>query len=220
MHLVKGLVIAHNHFGTGHGMSIGSETYGQADDGGEIERGVQDVLVYDLTIDADSRAIGHDATDADFNGIRIKSDISRGGYVGNISYRDICMRDMNNAILINTAYNPLFTGRSFPEYGEINFQNVRHVSCMHDTAPTVSVEGHSEVRRTGPVRFDNVIIDNIGPPGVVAEYADIEVGPGPVNFQPVGRDVDLVDNSEGSVEPHECVFPTLPAPKLPKGWLR
>jgi len=27
-HLVSELVVAHNHFGTGHGMSIGSETYG------------------------------------------------------------------------------------------------------------------------------------------------------------------------------------------------
>ncbi len=27
-HWVSGVLIAHNHFGTGHGMSIGSETYG------------------------------------------------------------------------------------------------------------------------------------------------------------------------------------------------
>src|SRR5690606_37821904 len=110
-HLVKDLIIAHNHFGTGHGMSIGSETYGtvrQPD--GAIERGVQNVLVYDLTIDAASRAVGHDATAADFNGIRIKTDVSRGGVVDNIEYRDICMRDMTNAILISTAYNPLFSG--------------------------------------------------------------------------------------------------------------
>lgn len=35
------LLIAHNHFGTGHGMSIGSET----------DRGVARINVFDLTID-------------------------------------------------------------------------------------------------------------------------------------------------------------------------
>jgi polygalacturonase len=220
-HLVKDLVIAHNHFGTGHGMSIGSETYGTvAGENGELERGVQNVLIYDLTIDADSRSVGHDGTDADFNGIRIKSDISRGGLVDNITYRDVCMRDMTNAILISTAYNPLFTGTDFPEFRSINFQNVRHVSCMSEGQPVVTLEGHSSTRRAGPITFDNVIIDNIGPHAVAAEYVDVELGPGDVNFMPSGREVSVKNNMAGGGAPSHCVFPKLPAPQLPPGWLR
>lgn len=220
-HLVKDLVIAHNHFGTGHGMSIGSETYGSVfTPEGTLERGVQNVEVYDLTIDADSRSVGHDATDADFNGIRIKTDISRGGVVTNITYRDICMRDMTNAILLSTAYNPLFSGDYFPEFGRIRFENVRHVSCMNTTASVVAFEGHSDVRKTGPVELDNVVIDNIGPPAHSSEYVDFVLGPGEVNFEPEGPGVSVTDNRTGTSKPRECVFPTLPAPALPEGWLR
>lgn len=220
-HLVKDLIIAHNHFGTGHGMSIGSETYGtvRAPDG-SIQRGVQDVLVYDLTIDADSRGVGHDATAVDFNGIRIKSDVSRGGLVDNIVYRDICMRDMTNAILISTAYNPLFSGSEFPEFGRVRFENVRHVSCMNLTQPVVTIEGHSNLRKAGPIELDNVVIDNIGPQAVDMEFADLQIGPGGVNFDVEGEGVTVTDESTGDAEPHECVFPTLPAPELPEGYLR
>src|SRR3984885_14105993 len=56
------ITVAHNHFYSGHGMSIGSETSG----------GVSAVRVSDLSIDG-----------AD-NGIRVKSDRSRGGLVNDI----------------------------------------------------------------------------------------------------------------------------------------
>ena len=56
---VSNMSVLHNHFYSGHGMSIGSGTYG----------GVDHLLVDDLTIDG-----------AD-NGLRIKSDPSRGGLV-------------------------------------------------------------------------------------------------------------------------------------------
>jgi polygalacturonase len=219
-HSVKDLIIAHNHFGTGHGLSIGSETYGQnINDQGTIDRGILNVLAYDITIDADSRSVGHDATDADFNGIRIKSDISRGGLVGDIQYRDICMRDQNNPLLISTAYNPLFAGELYPEFATVTLQNIRHVTCMNTKPLVVNIEGHSRVRRAGPITLDNVVIDNIGPLNVYAEYADITLGPGGANFVPKGVDVNLTDNSTGESTPKKCVFPRLPAPELPDGWL-
>ena len=75
-HWVENLTIAHMHFGTGHGMSIGSETYGSYTCAGGVLRtgACRTSTIYDLTIDADSRAVGHEAHAADFNGIRIKSD--------------------------------------------------------------------------------------------------------------------------------------------------
>ncbi len=91
------VTVAHDHFYSGHGMSIGSETNG----------GVSQIEVNDLTIDG-----------AD-NGLRIKSDVSRGGLVQDVVYRDVCMRQVKNPILIipfcSTASGnkiPLFQGIS------------------------------------------------------------------------------------------------------------
>ena len=58
---------------------------------------------------------------------------------------------------------------------------------MNTKALVVNIEGHSRVRRAGPITMDNVVIDNIGPRNVYAEYADITLGPGGANFRPDGR---------------------------------
>jgi len=221
-HWVENLIIAHNHFGTGHGMSIGSETYGSyTDKSGVVHRGVQNVTVYDLTIDADSRRVGVDAHASDFNGIRVKSDSSRGGLVDNITYRDVCMRDMVNAILVSTAYNPLFAGTSYPDFRRLTFQNVRHVTCMALQQPVVTLEGFNSTLPAGPVTLDNVVIDNISQPAVAAEFANITLGPGDVNFRPEGLGVTLTDtiDTSSTSTPRACSFPKLPAPEPPPGWL-
>jgi polygalacturonase len=220
-HWVSDLIIAHNHFGTGHGMSIGSETYGTyIDPAGVKHRGVENVLVYDLTIDADSRPVGEDSSSADSNGIRVKSDPSRGGVVTNITFRDVCMRDQANAILVSTAYNPLFPGTMIPEFGSLNFENIRHVSCMELKLPVVTLEGFSARARAGPIKLDNVVIDNIGPPAVAAEFVDIRLGPGRTNFVPTGPGVVVANEMTENGPAKECTFPKLPVPKLPAGWLR
>ena len=221
-HWVSDLVIAHNHFGTGHGMSIGSETYGvYVSPDKVVHRGVENVTVYDLTIDADSRAVGFGTSPADSNGLRVKSDASRGGVVDNITFRDICMRDVANAILVSTAYNPLFAGTMYPDFRALNFQNIRYVSCMSTVQPVVTIEGFNAGLRAGPITLDNVMIDNISADqGVAAEFADIRLGPGQVNFRPSGAGVTVTNSIIGSSTPRECVFPTLPRPEPPAGWLR
>ena len=87
---VSHLTIAHNHFEAGHGMSIGSETNG----------GVSDVNVYDLSIDGTGTGLKGGSS----NGIRIKSDPSRGGLVKNVTYSDVCVRQLANPILITPHY--------------------------------------------------------------------------------------------------------------------
>jgi polygalacturonase len=221
-HWVANLVIAHNHFGTGHGMSIGSETFGgHVTPDGVAHRGIENVDVYDITIDADSRPVGYEALSADFNGIRVKSDESRGGLVNNITYTDICMRDMTNAILVSTAYNPLFAGTLFPEFKALTFRNIHHVTCKGLDRPVVTMEGFNATMPLGPVTMDNVVIDNMGKMDVAAEFADIRLGPGDVNFTPSGFGVSVTDTrTPGSSTPRRCVFPTLPTPDVPPGWLR
>jgi polygalacturonase len=204
--------VAHNHFGTGHGMSIGSETYG----------GVSGLTVCDLTIDADSRPVGQGASPGDFNGIRVKSDTSRGGTVDNIVFRNVCMRDVTNAVLIDTAYNPLFSGTMIPKFKSLTFQNIHSEFCMSKTIPVVTLNGFSALYPAGPIGLDNVIVDNIGPNAVEAEYSNIVIGPGPVNFSSfiAGPDVTVGPSSTppDNAAPTNCVFPTLPAPQPPPGW--
>ena len=67
---VTDMTVSHNHFYWGHGMSIGSETDG----------GVSRIRVFDLSLD------GPD------NGIRIKSNGSRGGLTHDVVYDDVCIR--------------------------------------------------------------------------------------------------------------------------------
>ncbi|HEY5282072.1 MAG TPA: glycosyl hydrolase family 28 protein [Polyangia bacterium] len=225
-HWVSNLVIAHNHFGTGHGMSIGSETYGSYKSPDGVQHlGVENVDIYDLTIDADSRPVGADAQAADFNGIRVKSDESRGGVVNNIQYHDICMRDMNNAILVSTAYNPLFAGTYIPKFGSLSFQNIHHVTCMALNPTVITLNGFNAVYPAGPLSLDNVIVDNMGPADVAAEFASIVLGPGnfgpdeQTQYRPSGQDVTVLDKRDGVTPPRQCVFPKLPAPEPPPGWL-
>jgi polygalacturonase len=220
-HWVEDLVIAHNNFGTGHGMSIGSETYGVfTSPNGTVHRGVQNVRVKDLTIDADSRLVGHEAHGADFNGIRVKSDTSRGGLVADISYTDVCLRDMVNAILVSTAYNPLFAGDYVPEFKALTFRNVRHSTCKALAQPIVTLEGFNVTMPAGPITLDNVILDSFGDHAAAAEFADIVLGPGDVSFMPSGMGVNVTNNIvPGSVPPRQCTFPKLRGtPQPPPGW--
>ena len=219
-HWVSNLTIAHNHFGTGHGMSIGSETYGsyQSPDG-VLHKGVTNIDIWDLTVDADSRPVGIDAHPGDFNGIRVKSDESRGGVVDNIVYRDVCMRDMVNGLLVSTAYNPLFAGQSYPDFRNLEFHDVRSVTCGALQPAVVTLEGYNQTLRP-TITLDNVVFDNINPKiGVASEFAQFKLGPGDVNFDVQGHGVDVVSNTQtGTSTPKECHFPTLPAPQPPPGW--
>jgi len=95
--------IVNNQFGSGHGMSIGSE----------INRGVSDVLVDGLTLTGTT------------NGLRIKSDRSRGGQVRAVRYQNICMQDVDNPVVIDTHYDPHASGTMIPDYWDITFDNVR-----------------------------------------------------------------------------------------------
>jgi polygalacturonase len=218
-HWVSDLVIAHNHFGTGHGMSIGSETYGvYTSPDGVQHRGVERINVYDLTVDADSRPVGAGASAADANGIRVKSDSSRGGLVDDVSFSHVCLRDMANAILVSTAYNPLFAGTLYPDFRRLAFRDVRHVSCMGTSQPVVTLEGFSAARRAGPITLDNVLVENGGPAAVEAEFADIALGPRPVSFHPSGLDVTVTDGVTQAADPIPCAFPPLPVPAKPPGW--
>lgn len=130
----ENISILHNRFYSGHGMSIGSETNG----------GVRRVLVEDLSMDG--------AT----SGLRIKSDASRGGTVEQISYRNVCLRNVKTPIDIGTRYENRTEGTLIPLYTNISFDDVHSV-----TPGRVLVQGYDE-QRAVQVKLRNVSIAGKG----------------------------------------------------------
>jgi polygalacturonase len=159
------ITISHNHFYRGHGVSIGSETDG----------GAHAIRVFDLSIDG-----------AD-NGLRIKSNASRGGLVHDVEYRDVCIRNTKNVIEMDTHYtaSAQTTGNLIPEFRDIRLKGVRVVD-----AGTVILEGYDAAR---PLRmvWDDVVFDTPNAIKVRASHAAITKGPGPSNLAVSGENVTV-----------------------------
>jgi polygalacturonase len=179
--------ILHNHFYTGHGMSIGSGTNG----------GVDHMLVDDLTIDG-----------AD-NGIRIKSDRSRGGLVHDLVYHDVCIRDTKNPLVFTPLYTT-FGGDQLPIYRDIKLEDL-HIL----TAGSYTFLGLDAQHKLG-LTFDNIFADDLAHSTTLAKDADITIGVKRGNLEPAGEDVTVqqtLGSSPGT--PLACDARFVPFPDLP-----
>jgi polygalacturonase len=162
-----------NHFYSGHGMSIGSETYS----------GDSFLLVDGLTEDHTT------------SGIRIKSNVTRGGPVHDLTYRNICMRGVKNPIAISPYYtnqttegfeDPKYTGDRIPDYKAITIHNVI------DTTPgDVLIAGLNDDHRT-EVTLDGVRIEGITPQQVHGHFATVTLGPLGTNLNFSATDIKVV----------------------------
>jgi polygalacturonase len=183
------MTIAHNHFYSGHGMSIGSETDG----------GASAIRVLDLSIDG-----------AD-NGIRIKSNSTRGGLVHDIVYEDVCIRNTKIPIYMDTHYTATVSAAQgrVPIFQDITLRNVRIVSGGVDGR--LVLDGF-DTEHPLKMTFDNVILDTPTSIKTSASHATLILGPGPVNFRPEGEDVSVSGNPAiGS--PNSCVGKFVPFPR-------
>jgi polygalacturonase len=180
--------ITHNHFFTGHGMSIGSETNG----------GVDHMLVSDLTIDG-----------AD-NGIRIKSDRSRGGLVTDVLYQNVCMRNIAHPLVFSPSYTTRL-GKLLPEYRAITLRDV-----TIDGSGRYTFNGLDAQHRLA-LTLDNVFAFNQQRSHWQAEHAFVTRGPRLGNLVPSGSDVQM--NETPGATPGRALdcssrfpdFPALPA---------
>jgi polygalacturonase len=162
-----------NHFFSGHGMSIGSETYS----------GDSYLLVDGLTEDHTT------------SGIRIKSNVTRGGAVHDLTYLNICMRGVKNPIAISPYYtnqttegyeDPKYTGDRIPDYKAITIRNVI------DTTPgDVLIAGLNDEHRT-EVTLDGVHIDGITPQQVHGHFATVTLGPMGTNLDFSATDIKVI----------------------------
>jgi polygalacturonase len=170
------MTIAHNHFYSGHGMSVGSETDG----------GASAIRVTDLSIDG-----------AD-NGIRIKSNSSRGGLVQDILYDDVCIRNTKNPIYMDSNYSYYGESRNkLPMFTNIILRNVRISG-----AGKITLDGFDAAHRLG-MQLDNVSLDSPKDMKISGTHAALSLGPGPVNFRPTGEDVSVA-GEPGMGYPNAC----------------
>jgi polygalacturonase len=178
------MTISHNHFYSGHGMSIGSETNG----------GASAIRVTDLSMD------GGD------NAIRIKSNSSRGGLVHDVVYEDVCIRNVTNPILMDTHYTPLGSDTDkIPVFQDITLRNVRLL-----TGGRITLDGFDAAHKL-EMTFDNVFGDAPGELKVTGSHATLTTGPGPVNLLVSGEDL-TVTGTPGNGSPNSCQNKFVPFP--------
>jgi polygalacturonase len=181
------MTVSHNHFYWGHGMSIGSETNG----------GVSKIRVFDLSLD------GPD------NGIRIKSNGSRGGLTQDVVYDDVCIRNSPNPITLDTAYSAAGTleGNSPPSMKDITLHNVRISG-----GGKFSFNGYTHDYRIA-ARLDGVQITDDGKYSYEVKHADLTLGPGATNLQlPAGEDA-TIDGKPAEGTPESCAEKFVPFPE-------
>jgi polygalacturonase len=168
-----------NHFYSGHGMSIGSETYS----------GDSFLLVDGLTEDHTT------------SGIRIKSNVTRGGQVHDLTYQNICMRGVKVPIAISPYYtnqttegfeDPKYTGDRIPDYKAITIRNV-----ISGTPGDVLIAGLNDDHRT-EVTLDGVRIDGMTPQQVHGRFATVTLGPMGTNLKFDATEIRVVPAKGGS----------------------
>ena len=151
-----GMVVAHNHFYWGHGISVGSET----------NAGVTNIQVYDNSFTSSEE------------GLRIKSDYARGGEVSNIRYENICIRNSQNALLFTPYYSTKAVpkgGPLYPNFHDITLNNVRIIggSKVKLQGFQANSGGYSEPAHPLVMTLNNVVADDPADISVIASDANL-----------------------------------------------
>jgi polygalacturonase len=181
------MTVSHNHFYWGHGMSIGSETQG----------GVSRIRVFDLSLD------GPD------NGIRIKSNGSRGGVTEDVVYDDVCIRNSPNPITLDTAYSAAGTveGNSPPSMKDITLHDVRISG-----GGKITFNGYDATHRIAAA-LDDVQLADDAKYTYEVKHADLTLGPGAANLHlPRGED-STIKGTPADGTPASCSSMFLPFPE-------
>ena len=131
----KNITIRDSTFGTGHGLSIGSEMSG----------GVTDVLFYNLT------ATGTGA------GVRLKSERGRGGVVSNVTWQQLTLVNVGQVLQVTDNYDPGLpptNATATPRFENISIIDVRSVNAqtgwLLDGLPESTIKG---------LRLENVVVE-------------------------------------------------------------
>ena len=165
---VTHMTVRNTHFYNGHGFGIGSQTSG----------GISGILVDGLTIDGAQ------------NGLRIKSDRSRGGLVEDVRFSDVCMRGVENPIVLDPFYTT-FEGTKIPLYRDIVLHEVH--SLNGGPVTLAGLDGGHRLEAT----LEDVFVDGERPAEVTARHAVLNMRHG--NLDPSGEDVRVSGSERGGL---------------------
>ncbi|MGZ3304728.1 MAG: glycoside hydrolase family 28 protein [Asticcacaulis sp.] len=183
------VTIAHNFFYYGHGMSLGSET----------DSGDDHFLITDLVMD------GMDSPNG--NGLRIKSDASRGGKVRDIAFEHICMRNEAHPLVFDTHYSDK-TGTLYPDFQGISLTDFHYIGGGKHGGGVSTFRGFEEAGQKLPisisleaVRFDGPVPVINGGKGKVAPFAThFRIYPGATSFGALMKPSEADDVTVEAVE--------------------
>jgi polygalacturonase len=179
--------VIHNHFYTGHGMSIGSATTG----------GVTAIRVSDLTIDG-----------AD-NGIRIKSNVKLGGWVHDVEYSDVCIRNSRNPLTVDPFYDSSGhevdgTDSNHPP----RFSDIRLIDVLIQGGGNITLKGLDASHRSD-ISLHNAFLERPESFKIAAAHADIQLDGS--NIVASGDDVK-VSGTASKGTPNACTDKFVPFP--------
>ena len=205
------IYVAHNHLYYGHGVSIGSET----------TKGVSSVLVDDLSVD------GFD--DAQVNGLRIKTYDTVGGDVSNVTYSNICMRNVKQPLIFDPYYS---SGKhtNSPNVHDITISGMHVLASAKYGAGKLIFRGYHNGSTANllTMTLDNVVFDSTGfltsagkkGGPTQPDYATLTLGPGPVTVPFVASSAanfSVIDSRKGSTAAINCgsAFASFPSANSP-----
>jgi len=205
------IYLAHNHLYYGHGVSIGSET----------TQGVSGMRVDDLSVD------GFD--EAQSNGLRIKTYDTVGGNVSDVTYTNICMRNVKQPLIFDPYYSSGKHTRA-PNVHDIAITGLHVLASAKYGAGKLIFRGYhyGSIANLLTMSLDNVVFDSTsfltssgkkgGP--TQPDYATLTLGPGPVTIPFVASSADkfsIVDSRKGTTAAINCdsAFPKFPSVNSP-----
>ncbi|WP_232519314.1 glycoside hydrolase family 28 protein [Caballeronia insecticola] len=225
------ITVAHSHFYSGHGMSIGSEMAGTA--GGKsnpdvtpvngVLPSVSNINVYDLVIDG-----------AD-NGLRIKSDWSRSGLISNIRYSNVCIRTPDSspdgkpqALIFSPYYSPTTNAQLYPNFQNISLDGVRIVNAssytfqgFNSASPVLQGSGWNAGTSGWPnppvvnplsISLNNVVAD-VAPLNFIVADALVSIGAGGTSLPFANANgVQVTRAASTTVSPVDCSQAFVPFP--------
>jgi hypothetical protein len=153
---------------SGHGISIGSQTQG----------GLDNMLVENIN------QLGDGTTNFGGFGLRIKSDPSVGGLVENVTYENVCSKNIETPMAIDPNYDSR-TGSSPPTYTNVVYKNI-HIITNTGSGSAGSgkyqFDGYGTSNRT-TLTFDSVNL-------VDSSHSEITPGVAYVNYTLSGGSVN------------------------------
>jgi polygalacturonase len=187
-YLTSHVTVSHNHFYTGHGMSIGSATSG----------GIGAIRISDLTLDGTS------------TGIQLRSSVKLGGPVRDVEYDDVCIRNTRTPISI-TSHAGSF-GHHEVDAAESNktptFTDIRFNNVLIQGGGRISLDGLDAEQHLG-VSFHNVVAEQPESIRAVANHADIQLDGS--NISVSGDDVKI-SGAPSRGTPNACAGRFVPFP--------